>query len=328
MAELAGTGPFETALDEVDTRQVTVDSNGRVQVFDRDGRRTRTLWFSSSDAIVRVLDRWLKASGSPRGDAATVRTTLRDGTRVSAVFPPLAATGAIVTVERGGAAASLADRVSAGALPQAAAQLLAQALLARRNIVVSGPSGSGRSTMLASLATSIAPTDRCVALDASGALGALLTGVSVIAAGGDWAGAVSAAMQARPQRWVVDGTNEATAPAIVGMMVTGSDGVLCTTDGASPAMALGRLASLAATPGGATRDEVLGRFAGARPLVVQLARLGDGSVCVAAIAEANTTETGALRIDALFALKVAGTDASGRLDASLAATGTKASFAG
>jgi pilus assembly protein CpaF len=326
-AEISGAGAIESALEEPEVTTVVVESSGRVLVGRGDALGPSPLWFSGDDAVTTAVDRLLHANGVARKNESVIDATLTDGTRLTAVFPPAAPAGPTVVVERpAGRVASLIDLVARSVLSQQAMGLLGHALTARRNIVVAGPVGSGRSTVLGALVAAVLQHDRCVLVESRAHLGRGLRDVTSIDPQGDWERAMDVALRLRPQRIVVADASEAAAGALVGMLVTGVEGALFVAEGPSPVSALQRLASAAAGNGAGTREDALARLAASRPLLVQMARLADGTCRVASIGEARPAD-GGIHVDEAFALRVDATPAGGRIEASLVATGIVPAFA-
>ncbi len=327
-AEIAGAGALETALEEPDVSTVIVEPGGRVLVGRADAAGPSPFWFSSEAAVISAVDRLLHAAGASRANGPMVQATLPDGAQLVAVLPPAALAGASVIVERAPArAATLVDLTARQMLSQAAATLLGHALAARRNIVVSGPRGSGRSTVAAALVASIAPTDRVVAIEDRREVSRARGDVAGVDASGDWRRAVEIGVRLRPHRLVLGDCNEATASAFVGGAATGAEGSILVAEGASPALALQRVAALASGTGVLSREDAIQRLATTRPIVVHVARLGDGVCRVVSIGEARLGDGGALQVDETFVIRIEGPDADGRLETSLASTGVVPRFA-
>ncbi|MEI8257888.1 MAG: ATPase, T2SS/T4P/T4SS family, partial [Deltaproteobacteria bacterium] len=318
VAELAGTGAFEVALGEGDVTTVVVEAGGRVFVGRGDAIGPSPFWFSSPEAVIRVIDRLLHSAGASRGSSPVVDVSLNDGARLLAVLPPVSPSGPTAVYERAARSASILDLAARQMLSVQAASTIAVAVASRRNIIVTGPRGSGRTTLLGALVASASLNDRCLVVERTRELAASLPATTTIAANGDWVKAVDLALRLRPQRIAFGDISEPGAAAFVSMLGTGSEGMFCVADGPSPALALNRLASLAAAGGAFTRDEALARLAHTRPLVVHMARLGDGVCHVVSIGDARPSDTG-LRVEDAFTLHLDGVNSSGKIEATLVA---------
>jgi pilus assembly protein CpaF len=257
-----------------------------------------------------------------------VDATLSDGSRLLAMLPPVAPAGPAVVIERPARrAATLIDLAARGVFTTAAATLLGHALAARRNVLVTGPRGSGRSTLVAALVASLPASERVVVVEERREVGKARPEVTSIDPRSDWKRGLELAQRLRPQRLVVGEANEAVAAALVGTLATGVEGWIAVAEGASPLLATHRFASLAAAAGPLTREEALARIAATRPLVVHLGRLGDGTCRLVALGEVRAGEGGGLHIDDVFVLRIERVDAQGRIQAVLNSTGVVPSFA-
>lgn len=324
VAELLGAGPIEIALEESDVTSVLVAPSGRVLVGRGGAEGASPFWFSSPAAVATAVDRLLHAAGTQRvGEQPFVEATLpesvaRGGARLIAVYAA-GAPAPSVSIERASRrAATGAELVASGVLSAAAQRTLGQAIEARRNVFIAGPRGSARSTLLSSLVAPIAANERVVAIEARGELAAAHRDVSSVPSGKDSKRALEFAHALRPQRLVLAHVDEALAAGLVRALVTGSEGALAVLEGASGAAALEQLATASGS-----KDEALARIAHTRPLVVQMARLGDGTARVASIGEARV-EGGHVVVDELFTLRISHNNG---LSAELVATGSNASFA-
>ncbi|MBL8679605.1 MAG: Flp pilus assembly complex ATPase component TadA [Myxococcales bacterium] len=328
VAELVGAGPIELALEEPDVTSVLVAPSGRVLVGRGGGEGASPFWFSSSAAVSTAVDRLLHASGVQRvGEQPFIECVLPDaighGTaRMTVVYAPGAAAPSISIERAARRASAFAELVAAGVLSAAAQRTITMALDARRNVFIVGPRGSARSTLLGTFVAHLATNERVVALEARPELSTIHREVSVVPITKDPKRSLEFAHALRPHRLVFAQVDDSIAAALVGTMVTGSEGSIAVLDGASGSTAL---AHLAAATG--AKDEGLARVQATRPFIVQLARLGDGSARVASLGEARV-DGGHVVIDELFVLRVARSTDRGTLSAELVATGTNPSFGG
>ena len=291
LAEVCGLGVLEPILADPDVTEVMVNGPGRVWV-ERRGRLERVAVALDTAAIEHLIEKVVAPLGlridrsSPLVDAR-----LADGSRVNAVVPPLAVDGPCLTVRRFGARAiPLADFA-----PPAVTSLLAWAVDARLNILVSGGTGAGKTTLLNALAGCIPPGERVVTVEDAAELrlpGDHVVRLEARPANAEGAGAVRIrelvrnALRMRPDRIVVGEVRGPEALDMLQAMNTGHEGSLSTCHANSPDDALRRLETMVlmgdvGLPLAAVRTQV----EAALDLVVQVARRPDGSRRVVAVAE-------------------------------------------
>ena len=304
VAELVGCGAFEAAMEDPSVTTAVVDGRGQVSVGRAGAVSPSSAWFSSQAALLAAVDRMLRSSGLVRdANHPVIDVALYDGARLFAVLPPWSS-APVATLERAASRpATVVDLAERGVLPGAAATLLGRALAARRNILVVGPKGAGRSTLLGALVGSLPAGDRVVVVESRDEVVHIRRDAIGLRPEGDGVQALTLALRLPAHRLVLAESTEATARALLGVMSTGTEGMLAVMDGATGALGLARLAALAAQDPWLTRDAATARIAATRPLVVELARFGDGQSRVTAIGEARSSG-GGLQVEALFTLRV------------------------
>jgi pilus assembly protein CpaF len=281
--------------------------NGPGSVFvERDGRLQRAdVRFVDGAHLLHVIDRILSPLGRRVDEASPmVDARLPDGSRVNVVIPPLALDGAVLTVRRFGARPlSAADLVRLDTVSEAMLALLSAAVRARRNILVSGGTGSGKTTTLAALAAFIPSAERVVTIEDAAELRLTLPHVVRLESRPpslEGRGAVPIralvrnALRMRPDRIVVGEVRGGEALDMLVAMTTGHEGSLSTLHASSPADALRRLQTLALMgdldlPYLAVAEQV----ASALDLVVHQARLADGRRRVVEVAAVTRGPQGA-----------------------------------
>jgi pilus assembly protein CpaF len=310
VSETVGVGPFEELLSDESVREVAVPRHDRVYV-DRGGQRQiAPRWFSSSDAVTRAVERLVARAGrtgdltAARANGALVEVRIEGGLLLTAALPPLAARGPSLTIRRPRRNLSrIGDLVGEGFLSQGMADFLELAVKARKNIVIAGPAGSGRSTVLAALARAAAD-ERVVSVEEAEELelgdGAWMP---LIGRGPQARQAISYALRLRPERLVVGDVRGAEALDLVAAMAGGQDGVMSVVQASSPRDALMRLESMARlAPEAPTAAALGGEMGRAVQVIVQLARTAEGELRVAEIAEVLPGE-GAAACHTVFTYK-------------------------
>lgn len=165
--DILGFGPIQDLLDDASVSEVMVNGADAVYV-ERDGTISKTeRVFDTSDHLRRVVDRLLRTSGR-RVDQSSpmVDARLADGSRLNVVLPPLAVDGAAVTIRKFRASGfTVHDLVQQNSLSLDAANFLQNAVSGRLNILVSGGTGTGKTTLLNVLSDFIGPDERVVTIE-------------------------------------------------------------------------------------------------------------------------------------------------------------------
>lgn len=303
--ETLGLGPLERLFRDPQVTEVMV--NGPHAVFvERGGLiEPADVRFADDAHVLHVIDRILSPlgrrvdEGSPMVDAR-----LPDGSRVNAIIPPLALDGPVLTVRRFRAEPLTGDDlVALGTLTPQMLDLVRGAVRARRNVLVTGGTGTGKTTTLAALASAIPPTERVVTIEDAAELRLPLPHVVRLESRPpslEGSGAVPIralvrnALRMRPDRIVVGEVRGGEALDLLQALSTGHEGSLSTVHASSPADAIRRLTTLALMgdidlPYRAVADQV----AHAVDLVVHQARLADGARRVVEIAAVTPGGNGA-----------------------------------
>ena len=300
-----GLGPLEPLMADPAVDEVMVNGPDSVWV-ERGGRVERAAAvFESEEALLHAIERILAPLGR-RVDGASplCDARLADGSRVNVIVPPLSLSGPCLTIRRFRREGfSLRDLVSNATVPGPGAELLALAVAARASILVSGGTGSGKTTTLNALSGAIPGGDRIVTIEDAAELRlrqAHVVRLEARPASLEGRGEVTIrqlvrnALRMRPDRIVVGEVRGGEALDLLQALNTGHDGSLSTVHANSPEDALRRLETLAlmadvALPHSAVREQV----AGAVDLVVHQARNPDGSRAVRSIAEVVRVAGGA-----------------------------------
>ncbi len=292
-----GLGPLEVLLADPAVEEVMVNGPGRVFV-ERGGRIEPTgVAFADEEELRNAIERILAPLGrrvdelSPMVDAR-----LADGSRVNVVIPPLAIDGPAVSIRRFGARRpGPAELVALGSLDEDQCELLGEAVAARRSILISGGTGSGKTTMLNALSSFIAAEERVVTIEDAAELRLQQPHVVRLesrSAGVEGRGEVTIrdllrnALRMRPDRIVIGEVRGPEALDLLTALNTGHDGALSTVHANSPADALSRLETLALMAGvGLPHTAIAEQVQRGIDLVVHLRRRPDGSRLVSEIAE-------------------------------------------
>jgi pilus assembly protein CpaF len=283
VAELLGTGPLEELLGEEGVREISVPRHDRIFV-ERDGQVSLAdKWFSSPEAVQKVVERL--AGGSHLARNGLLETRLADGTMLTAAVPPLSGKGATVTLRRPHREAmTLADLVSRGMLSQAMADVLGNAVADRRNVLVSGVPGSGRTWLVAALANAATDGERVISVEESEELLLRQSHWVQLTTRGGAREAIAAALRLRPERLVVGDLRGAEARDVL-EAAAGQPGVIAAVFGTSAADAALRIEAMALLGGGVDARALHDAVARSVHIVAQVARGADGVRRVVQLAE-------------------------------------------
>ena len=313
--ELLGLGPMQCLLDDASVTEVMVNGPDEVWV-ERSGILMATdVHFDDEEHLRRVIDRIVSDVGrridesSPMVDARLV-----DGSRVNAVVPPLALRGSYLTIRRfRDMPLNVEDLIRRGTLTPKASKFLELAVRGGANVLVSGGTGTGKTTTLNVLSSAIPEDERIVTIEDAAELRLSQTHVLPMEsrpANAEGAGQVSIrdlvrnSLRMRPDRIIVGECRGPEAVDMLQAMNTGHDGCMTTIHANTPRDAISRLETLVLTsgielPARAIREQIASAF----DLVVQLERLVDGTRRIIAISDVVGMEGGVVSIQDLFVAK-------------------------
>ena len=334
-----GHGPIDRFLKDPAVSEIMVQ--GTTPIFiERAGKLTRSRErFYSNDQLRRVIERIVSNVGRRIDESSPmVDARLADGSRVNAVIPPLAVDGPALTIRKFSRdPLQVQDLISKGSLTPEAAQLLAACVAGALNIIVSGGTGTGKTTMLNILSSFIPPDERIVTIEDAVELQLRqphIVRLETRPPNIEGKGAVTIrdlvknSLRMRPDRVVIGECRGGEALDMLQAMNTGHDGSLTTLHANTPRDALARLETLVLMagydlPAVAIRQQI----ASAVDLFVQIARFRDGSRRVVAITEVEGMEGQTITLSDIFAFDYgAGVDANGRHQGVIKPTGIRPKF--
>jgi len=309
-----GLGPLEPLLADPSIDEVMVNGPGRVWV-ERDGRIEPTgASFDGESELRHAIERILAPLGRRVDEAEPLcDARLPDGSRVNVVVAPLALDGSVLTIRRFRPRGfGPADLVANGTWAQPLRDLLQRAVQARCNVLISGGTGSGKTTTLNALTEFIGADERIVTVEDAAELRLRhphVVRLEARPASLEGRGEVTVrrlvrnALRMRPDRIVVGEVRGAEALDMLSAMSSGHDGSLSTVHAGSPEEALRRVETLALMAGlGLPHEAVRDQVAGALDLVVHQARMSDGARRVVAVSEVVRVAGGAATRE-LYALR-------------------------
>ena len=310
--DVLGYGPLEPFLHDPTITEIMV--NGYDQLYvERAGRIEETeAAFLDNAHLLRIIDRIVSQVGRRIDEASPmVDARLPDGSRVNAIIPPLALHGPSLTIRKfSDNALSLADLIRLGSVSQQAADFLAQCVQGKLNILISGGTGTGKTTLLNAVSAYVPPAERIVTVEDAAELRLLQRHVVSLEARPpniEGEGEVKIrdlvrnALRMRPDRIIVGEVRGAETVDMLQAMNTGHDGSLTTVHANSARDALHRLEMLVLMAGvelpmKAIREQIAGGF----DLLVHISRLVDGSRRVTQITEISGMEGDVITLQDLF----------------------------
>ena len=310
--ELLGFGALQDLLDDPRISEVMVNGIEHVYVEVSGVIHRTDRSFESEEALLRVIDRMVRSSGR-RVDQASpmVDARLPDGSRLNVILPPLAVDGPAVTIRKFSAdQLTIETLVDSGSLTAEVAAYLTSAVESRRNVIVSGGTGTGKTTMLGILSSFIGRGERVVTVEDAVELSLDLPNLVRLEsrpANAEGAGEVGIrdlvrnALRMRPDRIVVGEVRGAEAIDMLQAMNTGHEGSLSTLHANTPRDALRRLETMVLLAGvdlplRAIREQI----ASAIDVVVQLNRDAEGRRLVTSITEVVGMEGDVLSAAEIF----------------------------
>jgi pilus assembly protein CpaF len=340
--DILGYGPLEPFLRDDSVTEVMVNAYDRIYV-ERLGKIERTqAAFVDNAHLLRIIDKIVSSIGRRVDEASPmVDARLPDGSRVNAIIPPLALKGPTLTIRKFSRDPyTMNDLISFGTISPKAGQFLAACVKGKLNVLISGGTGTGKTTTLNAMSAFIPGDERIVTIEDAAELQLQQEHVITLESRPpniEGQGEVRIrelvrnALRMRPDRIIV---GEVRGPETLDMlqaMNTGHEGSLTTIHANSPRDALSRLETLVMTAGvelplRAIREQVSSAF----DLLVQITRLVDGSRRISHVTEVLRMESDVVTLQDIFIAKPPDEDAGAggavRLLSPLTCTGLKPHF--
>jgi pilus assembly protein CpaF len=323
--EVRGLGPLEPLLKDETVSDILV--NGPHQVFvERAGKLELTdVTFKDERHLQRIIDKIVSAVGR-RVDESNpyVDARLPDGSRFNAMVPPVAVDGSLVSIRKFRKdKLSIDDLVRLGAFSEEMALYLEAAVSTRLNVIVSGGTGSGKTTTLNALSSFIDPTERVLTIEDTAELQLQQPHVARMESrppNVEGKGAVTQrdclrnALRMRPDRIIVGETRGEEVIDMLQAMNTGHDGSMTTIHANSARDAVSRLENMVAMAGiEMPLRAVRAQIASAVNLIVQASRLQDGSRRMVSITEITGMEGEIITMQEVFRYERTGLEPDGRI---------------
>jgi pilus assembly protein CpaF len=336
--ELLGLGPLEPLLKDPTITDILV--NGCDQVFvERYGMLEPTpVRFKDEKHLLRIIQKIVSAVGRRVDESAPmVDARLADGSRVNAVVPPLAIDGSLLSIRKFAKIPIAMERlVEIGSVPPQVAEVLKAVVASRRNVLISGGTGSGKTTMLNAMSAFIDGRERIVTIEDSAELQLqqehvvrLETRPPNIEGKGEIAqrDLVKNALRMRPDRIIVGEVRAGEAFDMLQAMNTGHEGSMTTVHANNPRDALSRVEQMIGMSGvDIPACSARAQIASAVNVVIQVGRLADGRRRLISLAELTGMEGDVVTMQEIFRFRQTGIDEEGQVQGRFEATGIRPRF--
>jgi pilus assembly protein CpaF len=313
--DILGYGPLEPFLRDDSVTEVMVNAHDRIYI-ERSGRLERTpAAFVDNGHLLRIIDKIVSQVGRRVDEASPmVDARLPDGSRVNAIIPPLALRGPTLTIRKFSRDPyTMNDLIGFGTITGKAAQFLSACVRGKLNVLISGGTGTGKTTTLNALSAFVPNDERIVTIEDAAELQLQQEHVITLESRPpniEGQGEVRIrelvrnALRMRPDRIIVGEVRGAETLDMLQAMNTGHEGSLTTIHANSPRDALSRLETLVLTAGvelplRAIREQISSAF----DLLVQISRLVDGSRRITHVTEVLRMESDVITLQDIFVAK-------------------------
>ena len=339
MNETFGLGPLEPLLHDPTVSDILVNSHAQVYV-ERFGRLELTnTMFKDDHHLLNIIDRIVSKIGRRVDESSPmVDARLPDGSRVNAIIHPLAIDGPSVSIRKFGVnKVSMQDLLGFQTMTEAMAEMMQAVVKARLNILISGGTGSGKTTLLNILSSFIPSNERIITIEDAAELQLQQEHVVRLETRPpniEGKGAVVQrdlvrnALRMRPDRIIVGEVRGAEALDMLQAMNTGHDGSMTTLHANTTRDALRRLETMILLAGSNLTDKAMReQISSAINVIIQIARLGDGSRKVIKISEITGMEGSTVTLQDIFIFEKMGVNEQGRVLGGFRTTGIRPKFA-
>lgn len=316
--EIIGYGPLEVLLKDPDITEIMVNGYNRVYVEKKGKILLSQVVFRDNQHVMNVIDRIVSTVGRHIDESSPmVDARLKDGSRVNVIIPPLSLVGPVITIRKFSKKPITVEQLLAfGSISKKMVSFLEACVKGKLNIIVSGGTGSGKTTMLNVLSSFIPDNERIITIEDSAELQLLQDHVITLESRPsnlEGRGKVSIrelvvnALRMRPDRIIVGEVRSAETIDMLQAMNTGHDGSLTTIHANSPRDSLSRIETMILMSGmdlplRAIRDQTTSAI----DIIIQQSRLRDGTRKVVNITEVNGMEGEVVVMQDIFSYEMTG----------------------
>ncbi len=336
--ELLGLGPLEPLLKDPTISDIMVNSASMVFVERRGKIEEVGTRFANDAHLLRIIGKIVSNVGRRVDESSPmVDARLPDGSRINAIIPPLALDGPVLSIRKFSKSPIDLDKlVGYGSMTAECAAVLRGVIKGRRNVLISGGTGSGKTTMLNALSASIDMSERIVTIEDSAELQLqqrhvvrLETRPSNVEGRGEVTqrDLVKNALRMRPDRVILGETRSGEAFDMLQAMNTGHDGSMTTVHANTPRDALSRVEQMIGMSGiDISPKSARQQIAAAIHVVLQLERLSDGSRRLTSVAEVTGMEGEVILMQEIFKFVREGLDSNGKVIGQMRPMGIRPKF--
>lgn len=338
MDEILGFGPIESLLQDPNVNEIMVNGPHQVYVERKGKLELAGVTFYDDAHVLHIIEKIVAPLGRRIDESQPmVDARLPDGSRVNAIIPPLSLNGPILTIRKFSKIPfGMEDLVGFGTLTKEMAEFIDACVKARLNIIVSGGTGSGKTTTLGVISAFIPEDERIITIEDAAELQLRQTHVVTLEtrpANIEGKGAIMIrdlvrnALRMRPERIIVGEVRSGEALDMLQAMNTGHDGSLTTGHANTPRDMLSRLETMVLMAGmdlpvRAIREQI----SSALDIVVQQSRLRDGSRKLTHITEVLGMEGDVIVLQDIYRFEQTGIDKQGKVQGHFRATGIRPHF--
>jgi len=337
--EMLGFGPLEPLLTDPTVSDILVNTFDKVYVERRGRLELTDVTFHDNAHLMKIIEKIVSRVGRRVDESSPmVDARLPDGSRVNAIIPPLAVDGPLVSIRRFGATPlSVQNLLDYKSVTPPMIKVLESLGLAKVNILISGGTGSGKTTMLNLISGFIPGNERIVTIEDAAELQLrqphvvrLETRPPNIEGKGEVTqrALVRNSLRMRPDRIILGEVRGPEALDMLQAMNTGHEGSLATIHANTPRDALARLENMVGMAGvNLTPRAIRQQIASAITVILQASRLADGTRKVVSMQEITGMEGEIISMQEIFRFEQTGIDADGKVQGHFCATGVRPRFA-
>ncbi len=336
--EMVGLGPLEGLMKDPSVSDILI--NGHRSCFvERSGKLLQvSIPFKDEAHLLRIVNKIVAAVGRRIDESQPMcDARMMDGSRFNAAIRPIAVDGPLVSIRKfSNNKLGLHKLVEFGALTQPMAEVIAAAVNARKTTIISGGTGTGKTTMLNALSAFIPEDERLITIEDAAELqlqqphvARMETRPANVEGEGEvkQRDLVKNALRMRPDRVILGECRGEEAFDMLQAMNTGHEGSMATIHANTPRDAIGRLEQMLGMTGmPMTVSSIRSQISSAIDIIVQLTRLSDGKRKVTSVAEVTGMEGDVIQMQEVFTFRRTGIDSDGKVEGHFEATGIRPRF--